>query len=180
LSNLKAPDRLVFLGEVVRTHGLKGSVRIRSHSGSAEVFRGLKEIWLQGGAGHGGAPAGRPLKIEWLKPHPRGVILKLAGLDSLDKASLVVGAQVGVPREVLPEPGEKEYYWADLVGLRVERPDGGEVGKVRALFETGANDVLVIESEEGEVLVPAVEAAIDRVDLENGIIRLSELEGLLD
>tara|TARA_A100001037_G_C14986129_1_gene560326 strand:+ start:414 stop:725 length:312 start_codon:yes stop_codon:yes gene_type:complete len=65
------------------------------------------------------------------------------------------GYVVGLPREVLPSPEKDEYYWTDLVGCRVFDRDGAEFGTVKELFETGANDVMVVTGDR-ERLVPFV------------------------
>ena len=67
-------------------------------------------------------------------------------------------------------PGE--YYWADLVGLRVETVDGVELGRIEQLFETGSNDVIVVQGDR-ERLVPYIwEQVVREVDLEAGVMRV--------
>ena len=70
-----------------------------------------------------------------------------------------MGAELAVPRESLPEPGEGHYYWADLEGLRVVTKDGNELGNVAYLLATGANDVLVVQGQK-EVLIPFVTGSV--------------------
>jgi 16S rRNA processing protein RimM len=77
-------------------------------------------------------------------------------------------------RRQLPALGENEFYWRDLQGLRVFNLSGVELGMVRSLIETGANDVLVVRGDEGpEILVPYVmDRVVRSVDIESGIIRV--------
>ena len=76
----------------------------------------------------------------------RAVVAKLAGCDDRDAAALYRGqAGRGAARRSFPQPGENEYYWADLIGLKVVNEQGEDLGTVSRVFETGANDVLVVE-----------------------------------
>lgn len=162
------------LGSVARPHGLKGAFRVRSFAESPQSFQGLGRVWLEPRQGSGGWR-----KIEWIRAHPKGVLLKVEGIDDPETAALLKGAEIGADRGSLPKPDPGEFLWADLIGLMVRTGDGTRVGRVAALFETGANDVLVVQGREGEVLIPAVEAAVASVDLEAGEILLTDLEGLL-
>jgi 16S rRNA processing protein RimM len=70
----------------------------------------------------------------------------------------------------LPPAGEDEFYWKDLIGLDVTDPSGTVLGQVSALMETGANDVIVVRTSGGEVLIPFVRHVVTDVDLQNGRI----------
>ncbi len=171
MSNPKELRRPVVLGQVVKAHGLKGGLRVASWAESVESYSRFKEVWLRPKGG-----VVRRLALEWARPHPKGVILKLAGIDFRDQAEELVGAEIVVPRDALPETEAGEYYWVDLIGLRVQLADGTELGVIKALFETGANDVLVVDTPEGEVYVPAVESAVLEVDLAGGVMVIRALE----
>lgn len=162
------------LGRVLRPHGLKGALRIRSYARSADSFLGLSEVWLRTSGGQI-----RALPLTWAKPHPKGVVLKLEGLEGEEKVRSLIGAEVVVPRTALPALEEDEYYWTDLIGLDVFDHNGARLGRIKALFETKAHDVLVVDSPDGEVLIPAVESAIREVDLKRRIVAIRGPEDLL-
>ena len=166
-------DRLVILGRIARPHGVKGAFRIKSYARSAKSFFGLDEVWIR----PEGGPI-RPLPLTWAKPHSKGVLLKLEGLESPEDVRSLAGAEVVVPRTALPALEEDEYYWADLIGLEVLDQDGARLGRIKALFETKAHDVLVVDSEEGEMLIPAVESAVREVDFKRGILVVRGPENL--
>ena len=174
MSNRSGSEKVIILGSVTRAHGLKGIIRVRSFADSPQSFEGLGRVLLRPKEG-----PDRWIRVEWIGPHPRGVLLKLKGVDNPESAELLVGMEVGVERSALPELDPGEFLWADLIGLWVVTGSGRRVGRVAALFQTGANDVLVVRGDAGEVLIPAVEAAVARVDLESGEIVLTEMEGLL-
>jgi len=83
--------------------------------------------------------------VETAKLHNDVIVVKLQGIDDRDAAFACKGKQIAVPREQLPEPDENEYYWSDLIGLRVKNSQGVDFGLITEVFETGANDVLVVK-----------------------------------
>ena len=112
----------------------------------------------------------QPVLVAEGKRQGKTIIARLEGFDDRDQAATLVGRTIGVPRDALPDTGEGQYYWSDLEGLRVVDRDGAELGKVRYLIETGANDVMVVKGEQ-ERLIPFVsgDTVVD-VDLVNGVI----------
>lgn len=96
--------------------------------------------------------------------------VKLEGIDDRDTAFALRGYTIEICRSEFAPADEDEYYWADLVGMTVNNREGQTLGKVKNLMETGAHDVLVLEGEHGQKLIPFVSHYIDQVDSANGII----------
>lgn len=146
--------------------GVEGWLKIHSYTRNrADIFDYGQ--WLVG-------PAERPrrFELEAGREHGRGgLIAKLAGLDDRDAAVAEVGSLIQVSPEQLPALEEGEYFWHQLEGLRIENLEGTPLGTVDHLFETGANDVLVVIGER-ERLIPYIPAVIREVDLDAGIIRV--------
>ena len=90
----------------------------------------------------------------------------------------LIGKEVFVKKEVLPNLEEGEYYWMDLLGMSVETQEGKKIGRVKEIFATGANDVYVVEGKRGEIFLPATEEVILSVDREKGVMTVSRKEGL--
>jgi 16S rRNA processing protein RimM len=111
-----------------------------------------------------------PLTVDQLKPHRNGFVAQVDGIDDRDVALRYSGKSIGVEDETLPDAGEDEFYWKDLVGLAVEDRTGTVLGEVSGLMETGANDVIVVRSASGEVLIPFVRHVVLTVDLERRLI----------
>jgi 16S rRNA processing protein RimM len=106
------------------------------------------------------------------KRHGKAVIARLAGIADRDAATELLGSDIGVDRDALPDPGNGHYYWADLEGLTVVHKDGSELGQVAYLMATGANDVLVVDGPV-ERLIPFVPGTVILdVDLAAGVIRV--------
>ena len=104
--------------------------------------------------------------------HGKTVIVRINGYDDRDQAAGLIGTEIGVPRDELPETDSDHYFWSDLEGLCVVHRDGTELGKVDHLLETGANDVMVVKGET-ERLVPFVmDKVVLGVDLVKGEIRV--------
>lgn len=100
----------------------------------------------------------------------KAMIARLTGIDDRDAAAPLVGAEILVARDQFSDTGEHEFFWIDLVGLRVETEDGQLIGEVDHLLETGANDVLVVDGQR-RVLVPFVmNEVVKRVDISGGLI----------
>lgn len=152
------------LGRISGVFGVRGWVRVFSYTDPREAILDY-ESWLLGQEG-----AWRPAKVAEGQRHGKTVVARIDGFDDRDQAATLIGAEIGVPREALPEAEEGHYYWSDLEGLRVVRSDGSELGVLAYLLETGAHDVMVVKGER-EQLVPFVkdEVVLD-VDLEKGVI----------
>ena len=103
MSSPSGKEEIVVLGAVVRAHGLKGTLRVRWFGESPPSLDPPESILLRPTAG----PPRRE-RLEWIRPHPKGVLLKLAGVNSPETAKLLVGAEIGIDRCDLPEPGEGE------------------------------------------------------------------------
>lgn len=88
---------------------------------------------------------GVTMVVETAKVHNDVIVVKLKGIDDRDAALACKGKQIAVPRAQLPEAEENEYYWSDLIGLRVKNLQGIDFGLIVDVFETGANDVIVVK-----------------------------------
>lgn len=96
--------------------------------------------------------------------HGKGLVARLEGVGDREQAEALRGARIAVERTQLEPLPAGEYYWADLLGLRVVTNEGTELGRVIRLLETGANDVLVVQGERERLipfLRPQVVSAID-------------------
>ncbi len=168
--------RLVVLGEILRTHGLDGAVRVRAISGHPGRFASLEEcvVW---DAESDTRVRGR---IERASQEGDRVLVKLAGIDDREGAQALVGRLLAVPeREALPLPEGQFYPW-QLEGCRVETEDGVVVGEVRGIEHSPAHDLWVVATGERECLVPAVPEIVVDVNLADRRVVIRPPEGLLE
>lgn len=96
--------------------------------------------------------------------------VKFEGINDRDEAFALRGYTIEIPRESFAPAEEGEYYWADLVGMTVVNTENITLGTVKNLMETGAHDVLVVDGDYGQKLIPFVSHFIGNVDSENRII----------
>ena len=104
--------------------------------------------------------------------HGKTVIVRIDGYDDRDQAAGLVGTEIGIPRDELPETDVDQYYWSDLEGLSVVHRDGTELGKVSHLLETGANDVMVVKGETERLIPFVLDKVVLGVDLAKREIRV--------
>lgn len=156
----------VILGRVSGLYGIQGWVRVFSHTEPREGITRYNPIFLkfQG--------EWRPFEIEAGRAQGAGVVLKLVGCDDRDQAATLLQCEMAVRRAQLPPPEPGEYYWADLEGLRVVTLDGVELGTVRLLFATGANDVIVVQGERERLLPFIKDQVVVEVDLERRLLKV--------
>ncbi|MBV8085134.1 MAG: 16S rRNA processing protein RimM [Chloroflexi bacterium] len=115
-------------------------------------------------------------RVRWMKGQP---VLKLAGVDDRDQAEELRGRYLRVPGGELAPLDEGEYYLFQIVGLAVESEDGRPLGTVSEVLQTGANDVYVVPTPAGELLVPAIPDVVQEVDLPGGRLRIRLMPGML-
>ena len=137
----QASSELEVVGRILGVHGVKGWVKVYSHTDPRENLQRYQPWHLKQGAHW------KPVKVTGFRPQGKGLIAKLDGIDEREVAASLVGQDIGVPRDLLPQSGDGEYYWRDLVGLRVSLADGRDLGKVAQMMETGANDVMVVRGD---------------------------------
>jgi 16S rRNA processing protein RimM len=119
-------------------------------------------------------------KIERSRRRERHLYLKLAGIDDPETAVALRGRYLQAPESSLEPPGEDTYYHYQLIGLHVITTSGEELGVVKEILATGANDVFVVRGPEREVLIPSIGDVVREVDIEGGRIVIEPIPGLLD
>ena len=168
-------EDLLQVGIITSTHGVRGEVKIYPTTDDPRRFRRLKEVVLDTGKEK------MNLEIEGVKFFKQFVILKFKGLDNINDIEKYRQKSLYVTRKNAVRLQRDEYFIADLIGLKVQDEDGKELGTVKDVIETGANDVYEVEMADGKsLLLPAIKQCILNVDVENGTMQVHVLEGLLD
>jgi 16S rRNA processing protein RimM len=153
-AQLTSVDEHVVLGKLTSPHGVKGWLKVYSYTSPLEGILDYADWVLR----HGDSL----FRQRVLQGHRqgKGLVARLEGVESREAAEALAGAEILLPKSELPALGAGEYYWHQLEGLRVVTPKGWCLGRVAYLFETGANDVLVVKGpadagiEERERLLP--------------------------
>jgi 16S rRNA processing protein RimM len=155
-------SQLVVMGRIVGPFGVQGWLKVKAFTEEPNGLGGF-QMWLVGGHG-----AWREMRLEDFEVHSKGPVAKLAGCDDREGADKLRGCDIAVARAELGEPDEGTMYWVDLVGLEVVDEGGAILGKVEALFETGATSVMVVRESavSAERMIPFVAQYVKSVDRE--------------
>ena len=161
------------IGYIVGFHGLKGEIKVKSTTDftkerfvvGQKLYLAFDNQWEE-------------LIIKTCRYHHGLVLISFEGFDSLTKVEKFKGCALQITQAMLYELEEDEFYHFDLIGLEVVSCAGQNLGKVKSIMSAGAQDVLVVDSSEKDILIPFVSAIVNQVDLKNKMITLFEIEGL--
>ncbi len=176
-AGLEAPGDLVIVGRVIDAYGLKGGIKVQPYSQDAQALLRSREWWI------GTEGQWRDFEVYSSRMHGQSVTAVLVGIADRDAALGFKSRSIAVSRGKFPATEESEYYWVDLVGLKVFNPAGDRFGKVKSLLDHSAHPILEVEgeaepgSEPVIRLIPFVGAIVRDVDLKAGRI---EVEWQLD
>lgn len=150
------------IGRITGLFGVRGWVKVFSHTEPRENVLGYQPWSLNI------ADAPREFRVVDGRPHGKGIVAQLAGIEDRDAAAALIGKDIVVERSLLGPAGEGEYYYADLEGLEVVTVDGVALGKIESLFETGANTVMVVRGERERLLPFTQGDVVQNVDVAEG------------
>lgn len=156
------PARAVVLGRIGAPHGVQGWVKVTSYTDPAAGIAGYRRWTLLLGG------QSRQVRVLDSKRAGQSLAVKLEGIDDMDAARLLNGAEVQVDRSELPAAGPKEHYLHDLMGLVAVNREGVPLGKVEGILEMPAHPLLVLRDGKVERLVPLVPERLVAVDLGAG------------
>ncbi|MGB7756013.1 MAG: ribosome maturation factor RimM [Salinisphaera sp.] len=166
-----APHRHVVLGRVNGLFGVRGWIKVYSYTRPVEAILDYDRWWL------GAAGDRRGYRLIDGRVQGKTLVAQLANADGepladRDAAVELLESDIAVDRRDMPDPEPGEYYWFDLVGLRVVTVDDVDLGRVTAMMETGANDVLVVQGDRERLIPMVADEFVTAVDLEAGTIRV--------
>jgi len=174
---LSAENDKLIVGRISGVYGVKGWVKVYSDTDPREGITDYSPWYIKQGGRENGE--WHEVSLENGRRQAKTVIAKLEGVNDRDAAMQLNGALIAIKPEQLKKLGKDEYYWRDLIGLRVINREGVELGTVQRLIETGANDVLVVGSAgsdsqgDREHLIPWTPGqAVLEVDLEQRLIQV--------
>lgn len=180
LETAELPADAIEVGRILDAWGIKGWFKVLPHSASPEALFSSRRWYLlpPERSAKPRRPAEAAATEDWTQPlllrvreakdHSDSVVASSADITDRNAAESLKGARIFVPRSSFPTPQEGEYYWVDLIGLKVVNREGVVLGEVRDLMATGPQTVLVLHAVEGdktvERLIPFVSAFVDQVD----------------
>ncbi|MGI8723925.1 MAG: ribosome maturation factor RimM [Methyloceanibacter sp.] len=173
MTDAPSDDRLL-MGEIGAAQGLKGEVRLRSYTQDPAAIAEYGP--LEDGAG---VPR---IEIESVRVTPKALVARIKGVTTREGAEALNGTKLYLARALLPENAEDEWYQADMIGLAVLDREGEVLGRLVAVHNFGASDLLEIQRADGapNVLVPFTQSTVPEVDIEGGKLVLVPPEGLFE
>ncbi len=168
------PKTLLEIGKIVGTHGLRGDLKVRPLSGDPDLLLNVDHTFVR-------LASGEVQQYEIVRQtlHKKQILLRFKGVDSINQVEQLIGCQLELPEDELPELSDDEYYWAELEGVRVVDRQRGEIGRLVSIFTTAAHDTYVVDGPYGEVMIPAVHQFVVSVDFSEGTMQVDLPDGLI-
>lgn len=179
------PDDAVEVARVLGAWGIKGGLKVKPFSALPEALFSSKRWFVRPPEAGAARPALTPkgdvralpglLCITQARDQGDLIVATCPDVTDRDAAEAMAGARIFISRASFPTPDDNEFYWVDLIGLAVHNREGRELGQVVNLIETGPHCVLCIQPADAaadEVLIPFVDAYVDRVDREARVIHV--------
>ena len=164
------------LGKIVGGWGVNGWVKLHSYSRNRADIAQYKRWFLKS------RQVNEPVAFEQLncRTQGQGVVAQLKGVADRDQALALVGRTILIRSEDLPDLPEQEFYWQQLIGLKVANSEQ-EIGEIGSILETGANDVLVVKRQDkADALIPYIDHVIININLEAGTMLVDWDPNFLD
>lgn len=180
-----SPGRLIALGEIVGTHGVRGLLRFHPYDPRAEPPPTDLALYVSSRAkvdearGPDAFPD-RTVVLDDARPHGNVVLLRVRGIDTIEAAERLVGSALAIRETDLPDVAPGEVYVYQLTGLDVFTKEGERLGTIDRSFSNGANEVLVVHEGTRELLIPMIADVVQTIDLAGHRIVIDPIPGLLD
>lgn len=161
---------IIEFGKVVNTHGLKGDIKVYSYTDNVENILKLKKVYIDG----------TKYEIQSIKPFKNMFIMKLKGIDVIEDTKILMDKMCF--REVAKgESNDKDgFFIKDLIGIQVVDEVGNNIGTLKEVFNTGANDVYEVVLEDGKsIYLPAIKQVVKKIDMQSRIMVVKIMEGLI-
>jgi len=164
----------LLVGKITKAHGLRGEVKIFPYSEEPENIVRYKELFLVDRNG----TLSLALKVVKSRVQGKTAVVQFATVDNRTLAENIEGQGVLLACNDLPDTSDDEYYWHQYQGKLVEDLEGKSIGKVEYLFSNGAQDVLVVKGDRGEILIPVTKGIV--VKESGGTLVINPPPGLLE
>ena len=157
------------MARILGPHGTSGQLNARIHSDAPDRFDPGEKLFCNGSL----------LQILYSKrTRSNQIILQFENFDSVEAARTLSGQWLTIPRENVAQLPEGEYFHFQLLGMRVVTDQDEELGEITEVIETGSNDVYLVDSDRGQILIPAIASVVLDVNLEQGVMLVHLIEGL--
>ena len=168
------------IGKIISLHGIKGEVKIFPTTDNIKRFDSLKEFYIvdSDDAEDNEFSEGNHYETAGVKYIKNTCILKIKGYEKIEDSNRFIGKNIYVARKNAVDLNENEYFIVDLIGLKCFMDDE-QIGNVKDIMKTKANSILVVDYNNKDILIPMVSDFIENIDIDNSIIKIKTLEGLI-
>lgn len=160
---------MLHCAKIVNTHGVMGEMKAICLADSPAFFKKIKTVYVDN----------KPYSLKGVKEHKGNLLIRFEEIDNMTKAEALKGKDVFVKREEAPKLPKGRYYIVDLIGLKVLKDDGSEIGEITDVFATGSNDVYEVLGKK-KYYIPVIDDVVKEIDIEGGKVIITPLKGLLD
>ncbi len=164
------------LGYVIKTHGLHGEVSILLDVDFPEAYEELESVFVASA----GSETLVPFFVEHIAIRQNKALIKFEEVDTIEQAEALLKAQLYLPLSSLPPLEGDRYYYHEIIGFTVTDQEQGELGTVRDVYESTGQDMIVMQYQEKEVLIPINDDIVQRVDKAQSLVHVMLPEGLLE
>lgn len=164
---------LFAIGEIVKTRGLRGCLKVLCCLETNNAFTELEFVYIEISSGQK-----KCFLLKKIDVSGKILFVELEGIPDVESAQALVGCKVFLPKGMQEKLPEGEYYWREIIGLDVYNEEGKYIGRIESVFPTGSNDVYVCKGEEREILLPAIADVIRKIDVNHRVMIVRLLEGL--
>jgi len=171
---MKERPEFISIGIISKAHGIKGEVLVSSLTDNPEQFQKLKQIFLKQQDG-----SRSRISIQQVRQKNNQFIIKFRGIENRNQAETLQKVLIEKKIEDGDVLSPDEYYIFDLIGMKVYTTDNQILGVVKDVLTLPANDVYIVQSENKEVLIPAIRSVVKKIDLEKELILIDPIDGLL-
>ncbi len=173
--NKDSTEKLLLVGKVIKPHGFKGLIRAWSYARTIDSFLHSGTVFFKLENRH---PVEH--RITDVKPHKNFFIISIEGIKTFDGADSLRGADILVEKDQLTRNSKDEFFWFELINLKVYLDSGEYLGAIKEIIPTGSNDVYVVKQNSSEFLIPAIYEVVKKIDLDKGEMIITAMDGLLD
>jgi len=173
---------LICIGKITKAHGIHGEVKIIAYSGDPSPMKEYPQMAFED-RHHGSVEKGESLELHTIsrcRIQGKYAIVAFENVTTRNRAEDLVGTEVWVNKELLPDLQDDEFYWYDIEGMTVVSDDGKPIGTITKIFATGAHDIIVVRQGRDEFFIPARDEFVSNIDRDKRVVTVKPVPGLLE
>jgi len=168
------PDGCFFFGKITKTHGLKGEVTIKLDVANPSDFQGINYVMMDVNGDI------VPYFIESSKVVGDKMFALFQDVKTMEQAAGLIGSALYLPKEMLPELDDNDFYFKDIIGYTLVDEKHGEVGVINDVLEYPTQAVIQVMKDGKEILIPIHDDIIKKVNKKSKVLNVNAPEGLID